>query len=334
MREFSSFYASFWTGETGKILRENQDAQTLAAFLFTNQHHNLIGLYYLPLQYASHETGLSIDRVSKAMEFLSKHRFAYYDAKTEHVWAVTLAQRQITSSPKAITGALKLLRAAPKSPLLDAFVRRYGANLERLKTPWEEPAAGTAPVASDTVSIPIPETSSESEVEVEQEEERERAGARPPLVSVPDELEPGEPQASDADRLTLAALVRTRFAQRYAEKLANPPGWSKSNLDQARVIADWLAPQGQSGQEYERLLARLLGNFFADDRMQTKGFPIAFLASDVAVFMNPPKKLPGRSGGGGGFTPPAPAEGFSGKEADLDELFGARKAPKGVANAR
>lgn len=157
-----------------------------------------------------------------------------------------------------------------------------------------------------------------------------RVRAVPPPDSSPPEREPGEPEAALADRVSLTALVRTRFEQSYAVRRGGPPAWPKANMDAARAIAAWLEPKGRTGEEYERILARVLTNFFADDRMETHAYPIAFLASDAEKHLNPPR----RKGPGGGFTPPAPAEGFSGQEANLDDLFGKLKTPKGVANAR
>lgn len=139
MSEYASFDASFWTGETGRLLHGYPQAQVLAAYLFTSRHKNMIGLYFLPLQYAAHETGLSLAQVSAAFDKLSAPdvRFAYYDTKLEHVWVVSMAKRQISRSPKARLGAVRLVQNSQRGPLLTAFISRYGASLERLQTPSE-----------------------------------------------------------------------------------------------------------------------------------------------------------------------------------------------------
>lgn len=155
MREYSSFHASFWTGETGKKLHGDADAQVLAAYLFTNRHANLLGLYFLPLAYASHETGLSAERISAAFNKLSSAEvlFALYDEKTEHVWVIAMASRQISTSEKARAGAMKLLKSCRKGVLYDEFCNRYGATLERLDKPRERLLRDTLSNAADRVSL-------------------------------------------------------------------------------------------------------------------------------------------------------------------------------------
>lgn len=187
MREYSQFQASFWTGETGKRLQGNADAQLLAAYLFTSRHSNQIGLYYLPLAYASHELGMGIDRVSAAMQTVSSVGFARYDSDSEHVWVINMARRQITKSPKAIAGALKELRLCHAARLRGAFEARYGSQLERLH---------------DTVSIPYPESPSDQDQDQTKtkpnQEHSPPAGARPevPLVGVAADLVAHNHQAS------------------------------------------------------------------------------------------------------------------------------------------
>ena len=55
--------------ETGRQLRAaGPDGMFVALYLLTNNHANMIGLYYLPLPYLVHESGLSLERASKGLQ--------------------------------------------------------------------------------------------------------------------------------------------------------------------------------------------------------------------------------------------------------------------------
>ena len=58
MREYSKITPQFWLGSTGKKLRGHTEAQIVATYLLTSPHANMLGLYYLPKMFISHETGL------------------------------------------------------------------------------------------------------------------------------------------------------------------------------------------------------------------------------------------------------------------------------------
>lgn len=135
MRDYSQFASTFWTGETGKILRKHPCAQRLAAYLLTSPHANVIGLYYLPLLYASHETGMSIAEIEEAFGVLSgpDADFAFYDPTTEHVFVANMARIQLNLGDKPLDdkdnrlkGARKAAEAAKRSPLYPMFVERWG----------------------------------------------------------------------------------------------------------------------------------------------------------------------------------------------------------------
>jgi hypothetical protein len=185
VREYSQFQASFWTGETGKKLHGNVDAQLVAAYLFTCRHSNQIGLYYLPLVYAVNDLGMGIDRVSAALDAVSAARFATYDSASEHVWVFKMAPKQVTRSPKAIGGAVKELRLAADTRLKRAFIAAYGIELSNLHSDTVRiPYADFAPsVPTDTVSVPYPESTDEHNKTITRPDQEqtppagERAGA-------------------------------------------------------------------------------------------------------------------------------------------------------------
>ena len=60
----------FWQGKLARRIKGNADAQALAFYLLTNPHGNMIGLYWLPLEYAVLDLGWPLARVSHAIEEL------------------------------------------------------------------------------------------------------------------------------------------------------------------------------------------------------------------------------------------------------------------------
>ena len=58
MRDYGKVSPHFWIGRTGKELRQaGPESQLVALYLLTSPHANMIGLYYMPLTFLSHETG-------------------------------------------------------------------------------------------------------------------------------------------------------------------------------------------------------------------------------------------------------------------------------------
>ncbi len=61
MREYGKVAPSFWTGKTGKLIRDlGYEARIVATHLLTGPQTNWIGLYYLSLPSLAHETGCPI----------------------------------------------------------------------------------------------------------------------------------------------------------------------------------------------------------------------------------------------------------------------------------
>jgi len=59
MRDYGKIAPSFWIGKTGKAIKAGgQEAVVVAMYLMSSPHSNMIGLYYLPMMYLAHETGL------------------------------------------------------------------------------------------------------------------------------------------------------------------------------------------------------------------------------------------------------------------------------------
>lgn len=331
MRDYSQFRSAFWTGETGKALREFPDAQRLAAYLFTSPHHNIIGFYWLPLLYASREIGLSEEGVQEALRRLSGMGFAHYDEALELVWVVNMAREQLNLeegeklSEKDNRGkaARKAADAVRRSKLYPKFFEVYGEALDLPRPPSPSKAPSRPPSKGES-------TASEEQKGTELKGEGEGSRVRATRLSAkgPDndtEREPGEPEPALADRVSLVELIRIRFSERYREKRTNPPSWPRENRERLEAIASWLEPLGQSGAEYERLLERMLRNFFGDPYAEKARFSVGLLASQAETWLNPPK--PPRDVRSG-FVDPAPPSAFK-NPTNLDTIFGPEQPAAG-----
>lgn len=131
MRDYAKLSPQFWIGKTGKRLRQKgTDAQLVALYLISSPHANMLGLYYLPMVYIAHETGLPIDRVEKGMQECIEVEFCAYDSDTELIWIFEAARFQIAErlSPndKQARGVANELLKLPSSHLVTDFAERYG----------------------------------------------------------------------------------------------------------------------------------------------------------------------------------------------------------------
>jgi hypothetical protein len=130
MREYAVVSPTFWTGKTGRQIRLlGPDAQIVAMYLITSPHSNMIGLYYLPVLFISHETGLTIEGASKALRSLIEAQFCAYDEQSETVFVYEMAKFQIgtklSAQDKRVKGVENELAKINKCPLLQMFLDRY-----------------------------------------------------------------------------------------------------------------------------------------------------------------------------------------------------------------
>jgi hypothetical protein len=131
MREYARISPRFWMGQTGRSIREKgANAQLLALYLLTSPHSNMIGLYWCPAAYMSHETGLSSDGALKALRSLVEIGFCEYDEASEVVWVVEMAKYQVgerlSEKDKQAKGVQNTYDDLPKNPYLQPFFERYG----------------------------------------------------------------------------------------------------------------------------------------------------------------------------------------------------------------
>ncbi|MEG3135502.1 DnaT-like ssDNA-binding domain-containing protein [Rouxiella sp. T17] len=133
MREFAKISPNFWMGTMQKKLKESgPEALLVSLYLMTSPQSNMIGLYYLPVLYLAHGTGLDVEGASKGLERAAQVGFCHYDPESEIVWIPGMAHSQIGKSlkpsDKRCKGVQNAFEALPENPYLSAFFDMYKAD--------------------------------------------------------------------------------------------------------------------------------------------------------------------------------------------------------------
>lgn len=140
MRSYAKFSPRFWTGETGKAIRQlGADAQALASYLITCEQSNMIGLYYLPIPHITHHVAITTERCVELLDAFTTLDFAHYDYQHEFVWVIKMATWQMLTDDedalkprdKRVKGVRSLLRMLRRqgAPFLLRFWERYETQL-------------------------------------------------------------------------------------------------------------------------------------------------------------------------------------------------------------
>lgn len=102
MRDFCKFSPKFWQSDlSAKLKALGIDALLLAHYLQTNHHSTMLGVYYLPISYIAHDTGISEEHLFKLLAAFKTLNFCHYDFERHYIWVVDLALTQVGESLKA-----------------------------------------------------------------------------------------------------------------------------------------------------------------------------------------------------------------------------------------
>ena len=188
MRDYAKVMPTFWTGETGKaIRRRGPEGVICALYLMSSPASNMLGLYYQPILYMAHETGLGVERASEGLRVCIEEGLCSYDEGSEFVWVHEMATFQIGKGLKAsdnrCVGVQRDYDSLPDNPFLGAFFDRYKADFHLMRRR-----------GSEGPSRPLSSQEQEQEQEQEEEQSSLRSDSQPPADAV--DLLPDAPQAA------------------------------------------------------------------------------------------------------------------------------------------
>lgn len=193
----------------------------VAMYLVTSPHSSAMGLFYLPILYVAHETGLSQEGASKALQRACEAGFCAYDAEAEVVWVFEMARFQIGESLSPKDNRVKWVNEEylklPKCSFLKDFYDKY-ASAFHLKGP-RFGGQNTSPLQAPCKPLVSQEQ--------EQEQEQDKEPPIPPLgveggVSPSDCNEPEEFQ----DPADMPSLAFEEFYDAYPKQVDKAKAWN------------------------------------------------------------------------------------------------------------
>ena len=251
MRDYSKVGPKFWIGSTGKRLRSaGMEAQIVGMYLLTSPHANMLGLFYCPLAFIAHETGLGIEGASKGLYSAIEAGFCEYDEASEVVWVIEMASYQVGEAlqPKDLRakGVQNEYNSLPENPYLTRFFEKYGtsfcmASSRGTASPLEAP------------SMPLGSQEQEQEHEQEQKQEQKRSPDKSASLRVSDLVALEIPEQLAKDFLSNRKAKKSPLTQTALDGIAREAAQAGITLavairtcterGWAGFKAEWLANQ-------------------------------------------------------------------------------------------
>ncbi len=169
MRDYGRVYSSFWQSPEMRALPE--DARTLAMYLLTSPHGNLIGCFRLPDAYAADDLQWPLQRVAEGFAKLQSVAFVTRDEATKWVFITKYLKWNAFENPNVAKAAHKAFDQVPAlalKPALALALLDSGAHMhadftktcQTLSEPLRIPEPEPEPIQSPTRTKPKPKPSS------------------------------------------------------------------------------------------------------------------------------------------------------------------------------
>lgn len=131
MRDYGRVYSSFWQSPEMRSLPE--DARTLALYLLTTPHGNLIGCFRIPDAYAAEDLQWPLERVAEGFRKLGESGFATRDEPTKWVFLAKFIKWNGFENPNVAIAAHKAFAQVPTlelKSLLAKAILEFGQHLK------------------------------------------------------------------------------------------------------------------------------------------------------------------------------------------------------------
>lgn len=234
MRDYAKVVPKFWTGETCKALRrKGPEGLVVALYLMSAPGSNMLGLYYQPILFMAHETGLGLEGVRKGLTDCIDSGFCCYDEDSEMVWVFEMAKYQIAEGLKCsdnrCLGIQRDYESIAANPFLGPFFDRYQGAFHLTNRRGTE--GGSKPLRSQ-----------EQEQEQEQDQEQKqpsslRSESSPQLALTGDPTAPADLKAKRADRIRqIAEDARTAYNAILAKPHGQLPACTLLNKSRIKTV--------------------------------------------------------------------------------------------------
>jgi hypothetical protein len=202
LRDYGRVYSAFWQSPEIRALPE--DARTLALYLLTAPHGNLIGCFRLPDAYAADDLQWTAERVSEGFRKLEEAAFVRRDEATKWVFIAKYLKWNAFENPNVARAAHKALDQVPAlslKPALALALLEFGQHLTEELTK-----------ACQTLSEPLRKPEPTGTVSGAVSGARTRAKPKPT-----------SPAAADAATVAPTKAVWASYSEAYGERYGVPP---------------------------------------------------------------------------------------------------------------
>lgn len=153
MKPFSKLYSDFWINyDNSEVIGLGAEAQLLSLYLQGNSHHNILGVYCLPLLYVASDLKLPINKVQITLRKLCNINYCQYDKKAQYIWVCNLALEQIGDNIDIKDNRVKAIHAIWQSlpsrlEFLEEIYQKYKTAFHLKARSFEKPSTlNTRPV--------------------------------------------------------------------------------------------------------------------------------------------------------------------------------------------
>jgi hypothetical protein len=142
----------FWKDEKMRLLSD--DSKLLMLYILTCPHRNIIGFYFLPVQYGAYDLGWDNKRFAKGLSELLSNGRIMYNETNNIILIKNYLKHNPLENPNQVKSAVKSLDSIPVNPLDVDFLavlkqlnkQLYQPLMERLGKRYAKPVTGTGAV--------------------------------------------------------------------------------------------------------------------------------------------------------------------------------------------
>jgi hypothetical protein len=196
MREYGKIHSSFWTSQD--IRDAGEDGRTLAAYLLTSPHSNMLGCFRVPLAYVSDDLKWPLERVLEGFEKLTQRVWLTFDKGSEWVVIHKFLKWNQPENPNVVRASEKLFAQIPGSSNVKAilagviaeFEPRFSvdklAEFKPFPNPFDTSAKGYRKPEPEPEPLPEPEPEPEPQPEPKNTREANPKSSSRAAVELPE----------------------------------------------------------------------------------------------------------------------------------------------------